>query len=106
MVADYMAFSGEPWMTQNPLCAFGHIWLLKEALELAPTVDSVAVNNALHTMDITTGASDYFAGGRVRFDATGTRIDAGILVIQWQNGKAVTVYPDDAAMAPLVWPTR
>ena len=21
MIADYMAFSGEPWMTQNPLCA-------------------------------------------------------------------------------------
>jgi branched-chain amino acid transport system substrate-binding protein len=106
MVADYMAFSGEPWMTQNPLCAFGHIWLLKEALELADSVDSVAVNNALHTMDITTGASDYFAGGRVRFDATGKRIDAGILVIQWQDGQPRTVYPENAAVAELVWPTR
>jgi branched-chain amino acid transport system substrate-binding protein len=106
MIADYMAFSGEPWMTQNPLCAFGHIWLIKEALELAPTVDSVAVNTALHSMDITTGAADYFAGGRVRFDATGKRIDAGILVIQWQEGKPVTVYPDDAAMGQIEWPGR
>lgn len=106
MIADYMAFSGEPWMTQNPLCAFGHIWLIKEALELAPTVDSVAVNTALHSMDITTGAADYFAGGRVRFDETGKRIDAGILVIQWQDGKPVTVYPDDAAMGQIEWPRR
>jgi branched-chain amino acid transport system substrate-binding protein len=106
MIAEYMAFSGEPWMTQNPLCAFGHIWLLKEALELAETPDSVAVNNALHTMDITSGASDYFAGGRVRFDDTGKRIDAGILVIQWQDGVPKTVYPDSDAMSALVWPSR
>lgn len=104
MINDYMAFSGEPWMTQNPLCAFGHIWLLKEALEIADSVDSVSVNNALHTMDISSGAADYFAGGRVRFDETGKRIDAGILVIQWQNGKPVTVYPDSAAMGQLIWP--
>ena len=106
MIAEYMEFSGEPWMTQNPLCAFGHIWLLKEALELAETPDSVAVNNALHTMDITTGAADYFAGERVRFDETGKRIDAEILVIQWQGGKPFTVYPDRDAMTEMVWPSR
>jgi len=106
MIQEYMSFSGEPWMTQNPLCAFGHIWLLKEALELAETPDSVAVNAALHSMDITTGASDYFAGERVRFDETGKRIDAEILVIQWQGGKPYTVYPDRDAMSDLVWPLR
>lgn len=106
MIADYKAFSGEPWMTQNPLCAFGHIWLLKEALELADTVDSVAVNNALHTMDITSGASRYFTGDRVRFDATGKRIDAEILVIQWQDGEAKTVFPETAALGSLIWPSR
>ncbi|MEK9648015.1 MAG: ABC transporter substrate-binding protein, partial [Gammaproteobacteria bacterium] len=106
MIQEYMRFSGEPWMTQNPLCAFGHIWLLKEALELAETPDSVAVNTALHSMDITTGASDYFAGERVRFDETGKRIDAEILVIQWQGGKPYTVYPDRDAMSDLVWPSR
>lgn len=106
MINDYMAFSGEPWMTQNPLCAFGHIWLLKEALEIADSVDSVSVNNALHTMDISSGAADYFAGGRVRFDETGKRIDAGILVIQWLDGQPRTVYPAGDAMGTLVWPSR
>ncbi|MFT5320831.1 MAG: branched-chain amino acid transport system substrate-binding protein [Pseudohongiellaceae bacterium] len=106
MINDYMDFSGEPWMTQNPLCAFGHIWLLKEALELVETVDSVAVKDALHTMDITSGASDYFAGGRVRFDETGKRRDAGILVIQWQDGQPRTVYPESAALGNIIWPTN
>lgn len=106
MINDYMAFSGEPWMTQNPLCAFGHIWLLKEALEIADSVDSVSVNQALHTMDISSGAADYFAGGRVRFDETGKRIDAGILVIQWLDGQPRTVYPAGDALSTLVWPSR
>ena len=68
--------------------------------------DSVAVNAALHSMDITSGASDYFAGGRVRFDETGKRIDAGILVIQWQDGQPRTVYPARDAMSSIAWPTR
>ena len=106
MINDYMDFSGEPWMTQNPLCAFGHIWLLKEALELVETVDSVAVKDALHSMDITSGASDYFAGGRVRFDETGKRQDAGILVIQWQDGQPRTAYPESAALGNIIWPSR
>ena len=106
MINDYMDFSGEPWMTQNPLCAFGHIWLLKEALELAETPNSVSVKDALHTMDITSGASDYFAGGRVRFDETGKRRDAGILVIQWQDGQPRTVYPESAALGNIIWPSR
>jgi branched-chain amino acid transport system substrate-binding protein len=106
MIADYMAFSGEPWMTQNPLCAFGHVWLLKEALELAPTPDREAVSQALHTMDIDSGAADYFTGNRVRFDETGKRLDAEILVIQWQKGEAKTVFPESAALGQLVWPSR
>src|SRR5690606_33273369 len=32
--AEYIERSGEPWLTQNPLCAYGHVWLLKEALEM------------------------------------------------------------------------
>ena len=66
----------------------------------------MAVKDDLHSMDINEGASDYFAGSRVRFDATGKRIDAEILVIQWQDGQPRTVYPQRDAMSDLVWPTR
>ena len=57
-------------------------------------------------MDINEGASEYFAGGRVRFDETGKRRDAEILVIQWQNGEPRTVYPASAAMGQIIWPSR
>jgi branched-chain amino acid transport system substrate-binding protein len=106
MIAEYMETTGEPWMTQNPLCAFGHIWLLKEALELAESPDKVAVAQALRTMDINSGASEYFAGNRVRFDESGKRQDAELLVIQWQDGQPRTVFPAQASVSELIWPSR
>ncbi|HEX6994181.1 MAG TPA: ABC transporter substrate-binding protein [Gammaproteobacteria bacterium] len=102
--AEYIERSGEPWLTQNPLCAYGHVWLLKEALEMSGTAERTAVADALRTMDLTDGPARYFPGHRVRFDEHGRRIDAPLLVIQWQDGVPVTVYPPDAAIAEPAWP--
>jgi len=102
--AEYIERSGEPWLTQNPLCAYGHVWLLKEALEMTGTADRAAVTDALRSMDLTEGPARYFPGNRVRFDEHGRRVDAPLLVIQWQDGVPVTVYPPDAALAAPAWP--
>lgn len=104
IAAEFIERSGEPWITQNPICAYGHIWILKEALEIAGTADRIAVANAIRTMDLTDGPANYFPGGRVRFDEFGRRIDAELLVVQWQNGEPVTVFPESAAVADAVWP--
>jgi branched-chain amino acid transport system substrate-binding protein len=101
---EFVARSGEPWLTQNPISAYGHIWLLKAALEQAGKADRRAVAAALHAMDLTDGPARFFPGGRVRFDEHGRRLDAPLLVIQWQNGVPVTVYPPSAAVADPVWP--
>jgi branched-chain amino acid transport system substrate-binding protein len=102
---EFQARSGEPWLTQNPICAYGHVWILKTALESAGSADRNAVAEAIRAMDVTDGPAQYFPGGRIRFDERGRRIDAGLLVIQWQNGEATTVYPAEAALAAPVWPT-
>lgn len=101
---EYVERSGEPWLTQNPLCAYAHVWLLKEALEIAGTAERGAVSDALHAMDLAEGPAELFPGGRVRFDEHGRREDARLLVIQWQDGVPVTVYPESAAVAEPVWP--
>jgi branched-chain amino acid transport system substrate-binding protein len=103
---EFIARSGEPWLTQNPICAYGHVWILKTALEQAGSADRNAVAEAIRTMDVTDGPAAYFPGGRIRFDERGRRIDAGLLVIQWQNGEAKTVYPSEAALAAPIWPTQ
>jgi branched-chain amino acid transport system substrate-binding protein len=61
---------------------------------------------AIRAMDTTVGPAKYFPGGRVKFDDNGRRVDADVVVVQWQNGVPVTVYPTDAAVAKPIWPKR
>ena len=105
IAAEFIERSGEPWITQNPICAYGHIWILKEALEIAGTADRNAVAEAIRNMDLVDGPANYFPGQRVRFDEFGRRIDAELLVVQWQDGEPVTVFPESAAVAEPIWPT-
>lgn len=98
--------TGEPWMTQNPISVYGHMWILKAALEAAGKADRTAVAQALRSMDLTDGPARYFPGGRIKFDENGRRVDAGLLVIQWQRGVPVTVYPPKAALAEPFWPKK
>ena len=102
---EYIERSGEPWLTQNPICAYGHIWIFKTALEMAGTADRLAVAQAIREMDITDGPAQYFPGRRIRFDEYGRRIDAELLVVQWQDGEPKTVYPRSAAIAAPIWPS-
>jgi branched-chain amino acid transport system substrate-binding protein len=106
ITAEFIERSGEPWITQNPICAYGHVWILKEALEMAGSADRDAVAAAIRNMDMTDGPARFFPGGRVRFDELGRRVDAELLVVQWQDGEPKTVYPESAAVAAPIWPTR
>jgi len=96
--------SGEPWITQDGLAGYGHTWIFKEALEKAGVADRVKLNEEIHKLDLTSGpAADSFPGG-VKFDAAGRRTNALVCIVQWQNGKPLTVYPTDRAMATAKWP--
>jgi branched-chain amino acid transport system substrate-binding protein len=97
----------EPWMTQNAISTYGDMWIFKAALEAAGKADREAVAKALRSMDIKGGPADYFPGnGRLKFDEAGRREAASLLIVQWQKGVPVTVYPDKDALAPLNWPKK
>ena len=86
--------SGEPWITQDGLAGYGHTWILKEALERAGVADKVKVNDEIKKLDLKTGrAADTFPGG-VKFDEAGRRVGAPVCIVQWQDGKPMTVLPD------------
>jgi branched-chain amino acid transport system substrate-binding protein len=96
--------SGEPWITQDGLAGYGHTWIIKEALEKAGVADRVKVNDEIKKLDLKTGqAADTFPGG-VKFDEAGRRVGAPVCIVQWQDGKPVTVYPTERAMATARWP--
>jgi branched-chain amino acid transport system substrate-binding protein len=105
LAEEFIERTGEPWITQHAVCAYGHMQLLKAGIELAGTRDRRALGTALHDIDVTDGPARFFPGNRIRFDEQGRRIDASLLVIQWQNGVPVTVYPEGAAIAEPIWPT-
>ena len=50
------------------------------------------------------GPATCFPGGHLELDDKGRRVDAQLVVIQWQNGTPVAVYPPEIATAPAVWP--
>jgi branched-chain amino acid transport system substrate-binding protein len=95
--------TGEPWITQDSISTYGHYWILKEALERASSTDRHKVNEMLHTMNLTDGAARFFAGGRVKFAENGRREGAPLVIVQWQNGEPVSVYPPETAFAKPIW---
>src|SRR5215469_12262219 len=104
LIAELKAKYKEPWMTQNVISTYGDMWLMKDALEKARKADRIAVNDALHAMD--GGPSKYYPGGELKFDEKGRRIGAGVVIVQWQNGVPVTVFPPDWALAQPFWPKQ
>jgi branched-chain amino acid transport system substrate-binding protein len=106
IVKEYTQKTGELWPTQETMSVAGAMLIFKEALEKAGAADRRKVAAAIRAMDTTVGPAKYFPGGRVKFDDNGRRVDADVVVVQWQNGVPVTVYPTDAAVAKPIWPKR
>jgi branched-chain amino acid transport system substrate-binding protein len=104
IIKEFVAKTGEPWITQDSISTYGDILILKEALEKAGVADRRKVAEAIRAMDTTEGPARYFPGGRIRFDENGRRVGADVVVVQWQNGVPVTVYPPASALAQPIWP--
>jgi branched-chain amino acid transport system substrate-binding protein len=99
--------TGEPWPTQHFVTTYGDIWIFKAALEAAARPDREAVARALHAMNLSGGAANYFPGnGRLKFDENGRRENASLLIVQWQKGVPITVYPAKDAIAAPLWPKQ
>ena len=103
---EFVKKSGEPWMTQDSLSTYGDMWILKEALEKAGVADKKKVAEAIRTMDSRDGSAKFFPGGRMKFDEAGRRVDADLVIVQWQNGVPLTVYPEASAVAKPIWPKQ
>jgi branched-chain amino acid transport system substrate-binding protein len=84
----------EPFLQQEGLAGYAHIWIFKEAMEKAGSDDPEAINKAIKALDLTTGpAAAALPSGRVKFDDKGRLAGATPVIAQWQNGLPVSVYP-------------
>src|SRR3989442_8733048 len=101
-VKKFMQRTGEPFMTQDPLCTYAHVWLIKEAIEQAKSAEPKAIRDALAKIDLSSGpATSAFYPARVKFDERGRRVGAAPLIVQWQGGEPFTVVPAAVATRPL-----
>jgi branched-chain amino acid transport system substrate-binding protein len=104
-VAEVKQKTGEPWPTQHFVTTYGDMWIFKAALEAAGKADREAVAKALHAMNLTGGPASFFPGnGKLKFDDNGRREGASLLIVQWQKGIPITVYPAKDAISPPIWP--
>jgi branched-chain amino acid transport system substrate-binding protein len=96
--------TGMPWLTEDFLSSYGDIFIFKAALEAAGVGERKAVAKALRELDLTDGPALFYPGKRVKFDETGMRVGAQLLIYQWQNGVPVTIFPETSATATAKWP--
>ena len=96
--------TSEPWITQDAITAYGDMWILKEALERAKAADKVKVAEEIRKLDLKQGPAALAFPGGVKFDEKGRRMNAPIVMVQWQKGVPVTIYPTDRALAKPFWP--
>ena len=104
MIEEFKQKSGQPWATQHFVTTYGDMYIFKAALEAAGKADRASVTEALRKMDISGGPADFFPGGKLKFDDMGRREGASLLIVQWQNGIPVTVFPPKEALAEPIWP--
>jgi branched-chain amino acid transport system substrate-binding protein len=54
-------------------------------------------------MDMTDGPALFFPGHHLKYDENGRRVGAQMVMVQWQDGHPVTVFPPDVATAQAKW---
>lgn len=104
LVRRFVARSREPWMGQDSIQTYFDMMLLKEAVERAGAADRSKVAAVLRTIDMTDGPALLLPGRRVKFDEKGRIVDANLVLVQWQGGTPVPVYPPTIATARAIWP--
>ncbi|MDE2007188.1 MAG: ABC transporter substrate-binding protein [Rhodospirillales bacterium] len=102
--ARYEKRTGNPWFGHNEIFAYSHVQILAWALNKAASADRKKVAAAIRGMNVTDGPAVYFPGSHLQFDAKGRRVGAELVIVQWQNGKPVTIFPEAMAVAKPVWP--
>ena len=102
-------YSDEPWVGQELGFAWTMIPIMAEVLERAGSRNRQTIWETAHKLDIHgVMATRALAGQGIAFDEKGriAKKYQNLLVIQWQGGVPVTVYPRGLALAKPIWPKK
>ena len=99
-------YSDEPWAGQELSFNMTLVPIMAEALEQAGTTDRKVLRDVIAKMDIhDVMATRHIPGQGMAFDETGRIAEKyrKVLLIQWQSGKPVVVFPPELAEKTPVW---
>jgi branched-chain amino acid transport system substrate-binding protein len=78
--------------------AYASIQVAAAAIEKAGTLNRTKIRDAIASIDVPT------VFGRIRFNKKCRRINAPLVVTQWQKGKMEMVWPDDMKSKAMIYP--
>ena len=84
--------------------AYAGIWALVHAIDAAKSADPQKVRDALARMDLKGTGARMMQPGEIQFDPNGVNVKVEPVMIQWQKGVPVTVWPADLASGAFVKP--
>ncbi|HEX7784649.1 MAG TPA: ABC transporter substrate-binding protein, partial [Methylomirabilota bacterium] len=107
LVKRFKERTGEPFMVQDALMTYAHVWIIKEAAELAKSSDPRAIRDAAAKLDLRSGpAASTLVPGFIRYDERGRRDGATPIIVQWQDGEPFTIAPTEFGTRKPIWPGR
>ncbi len=77
------------------------VYVLADALERARSTDRAKLRDALAQTNL---ADHPMVGGAIKFDETGQNINASPILVQFQHGNLVTVWPKAFATGKMIFP--
>jgi branched-chain amino acid transport system substrate-binding protein len=103
IVEDYATFTRQP-LNGHSLLSMQAVYAIAEALELAGSTDPKAIRDALAQLRIEPGPRLVMPWSYLDYNEKGQNTGAQNIVVQWQNGTLVTVYPPEHATAEPIVP--
>jgi branched-chain amino acid transport system substrate-binding protein len=102
-------YSDEPWVGQELGYAWTLVPIMAEVLEQAKSTDRNKIRETASKLDIhNVMATRYVPEQGMAFDETGriAKKYQGVLLVQWQKGVPICVYPEKSALAKPTWVVR
>lgn len=91
-------------MTDAYARSFTGVYVLAEAINKAGSTDSVAIRDALKSLDVTNDGQYIVPWSGIKFDENGQNIKAGTIITQMFDGTFYTVYPFASAARDAAYP--
>jgi branched-chain amino acid transport system substrate-binding protein len=103
-ISDKITAAGQVPNEYN-LVPYSEVYMIKSALDAAKSSDHDKVRDAIAALDIKDGqAGSVWPCNCVKFDQTGRTSTNKAVLVQWQNGKPITVFPESVATAKAFFP--